>query len=73
MVICEALQVTPEELLIGKPVDEVPAHDQTISSDGQAYSHLEIECTGHLGLTSVEYKEQVESKKQEILNFCKTI
>ena len=47
--------------------------ERIIGSIEHFYSHLEIECTGHLGLTSVEYKEQVESKKQEILNFCKTI
>ena len=37
------------------------------------YGHLEIECEGHLGLTSLEYREQVESRKQEILDFCKSI
>ncbi|SFQ49145.1 hypothetical protein SAMN04487928_1631, partial [Butyrivibrio proteoclasticus] len=31
-----------------------------------------IECAGHLGLTSIEYKENVEPRKQEIIDFCKT-
>ena len=37
------------------------------------YGHLEIERSGHLGLTSVEYKEDVAPRKQEIIDFCKTI
>ena len=34
------------------------------------YGHLEIECSGGLGLTSVEYKEDVEPRKLEIIDFC---
>lgn len=37
------------------------------------YGHLHIECVGHLGLTSIEYKENVESRKQDIIDFCKVI
>ncbi len=37
------------------------------------YGHLEIECAGSLGLCSIEYKEQVAPRKQEILAFCKNI
>ena len=37
------------------------------------YGHLEIECSGSLGLTSVEYKEDVEPRKQEIISFCKSV
>lgn len=34
MVICEALEITPEELLIGKTANEAPMHDKAVSSDG---------------------------------------
>ena len=37
------------------------------------YGHLEIENCGSLGLTSVEYKKDVEPRKQEILDFCSMI
>jgi multimeric flavodoxin WrbA len=37
------------------------------------YGHLEIECAGHLGLTSVENKADVEPRKEEIISFCKGI
>lgn len=37
------------------------------------YGHLEIECCGHLGLCSVEFKEAVEPRKTEITDFCKQI
>ena len=37
------------------------------------YGHLEIECMGHLGLTSVEYKTDVEPRKNEIIEFCSNI
>lgn len=37
------------------------------------YGHLEVECCGGLGLTSIEYKEEVEPRKQEIVDFCKAI
>ena len=35
--------------------------------------HLHIECAGHLGLTSIEYKENVEMRKLEIIDFCKKV
>ena len=47
--------------------------ERLIGSIEHFYGHLEIECTGHLGLTSIEYKENVEPRKQEIIDFCKTI
>ena len=47
--------------------------ERIIGSIEHFYGHLEIECAGHLGLTSVEYKENVEPRKQEIVDFCKTI
>ena len=37
------------------------------------YGHLEIECSGGLGLTSVEYKEDVEPRKREIISYCEGI
>lgn len=37
------------------------------------HGHLEIENAGSLGLCSIEYKEQVAHRMQEIVNFCKNI
>ena len=37
------------------------------------YGHLEIECCGGLGLTSIEFKKDVEPRKQEIIEYCNTI
>ena len=37
------------------------------------YGHLEIECCDRLGLCSVEYKEAVEPRKEEIIEFCSRI
>ena len=37
------------------------------------YGHLEIEAVGHLGLTSIEYRENVGPRKQEIIDFCNKI
>ena len=37
------------------------------------YGHLHIECSGHLGLTSIEHKESVEPRKKEIVEFCRGI
>ena len=47
--------------------------DRIIASIEHFYGHLEIECVGHHGLTSVAYKDDVESRKQEIMDFCKMI
>ena len=47
--------------------------DRIIQSIEHFYGHLHIECSGHLGLTSIEYKENVEPRKQEIREFCKSI
>ena len=47
--------------------------ERIIGSIEHFYGHLEIETAGHLGLTSVEYKADVEAKKQEITEFCKKI
>ncbi len=51
----------------------MPECERIIGSIEHFYGHLEIECVGHLGLTSVEYKEDVEPRRQEIVDFCKTI
>ena len=47
--------------------------DRIIQSIEHFYGHLHIECVGHLGLTSIEFKESVEQRKQEIIEFCKNI
>ena len=51
----------------------MPECERIIGSIEHFYGHLEIECKGHLGLTSIEYKENVEPRKQEIIEFCKGI
>lgn len=47
--------------------------DRMIQSIEHYYGHLEIECCDKLGLCSVEYKENVESRKDEISAFCDRI
>ena len=47
--------------------------ERIIQSIEHFYGHLHIECSGHLGLTSIEYKETVEPRKSEIIDFCKNI
>lgn len=37
------------------------------------YGHLEIECCGNLGLCSIEHKEAVEARQDEIVEFCEGI
>lgn len=44
-----------------------------IESIEHFYGHMEIECCGSLGLCSVEYKEAVQDRKNEIIEFCRTI
>lgn len=44
-----------------------------IESIEHFYGHLEIEPYGHLGLCSVEYKEDLALRKEEILSFCQQI
>ena len=51
----------------------MPECERLIGSIEHFYGHLEIERAGHLGLTSVEYKEDVEPRKDEIVDFCRTI
>lgn len=47
--------------------------DRIIQSIEHFYGHLHIACIGHLGLTSIEFKENVEGRWQEIEEFCKAI
>ena len=47
--------------------------ERVISSIEHFYGHLEIEACGKLGLTSVEYKEDVSARKEEIMEFCRQI
>lgn len=47
--------------------------ERIIGSIEHYYGHLEIECTAHLGLTSVEYKEDLEPRMDEILKFAALI
>ena len=51
----------------------MPECERIISSLEHFYGHLEIECVGHLGLTGVEFRENVDSKKNEIMEFCAKI
>ena len=57
MVICEALEITPEELLIGGAPDEVPAYDQTVSADG-----IDLQIMR-------DYLELSEAKKKQLLAY----
>ena len=45
----------------------MPKCERIISSIEHFYGHLEIECMGHLGLTSIECKGDVEPRKNEIV------
>ncbi len=47
--------------------------ERIIGSIEHFYGHLEIECCGGLGLCSVEYKEDVEPRRAELVDFCKQI
>lgn len=47
--------------------------DKIIGSIEHFYGHLEIECCGRLGLCSVEFKEAVKDREDEILTFCEQI
>lgn len=51
----------------------MPECERIIQSIKHFYGHLEIESCASLGLCSVEYKEDVEPRKQEIIDFCKKI
>lgn len=44
-----------------------------IESIEHFYGHMEIECCSSLGLCSIEYKEAVQQRKNEIIEFCSQI
>ena len=44
--------------------------ERIIGSIEHFYGHLEIACCGSLGLCGIEYKEALESRKNEIAAFC---
>ncbi len=47
--------------------------DRVIESIEHFYGHLEIECCGKLGLCAIENKEEVQKRKNEIVEFCREI
>ena len=47
--------------------------DRIIQSIEHYYGHMEIQCCGHIGLCSVENREDALSRKQEIEAFCEHI
>ncbi len=47
--------------------------ERIIESIEHFYGHMEIECCDSLGLCSVEYKKDLECKKEEIVEFCSRI
>lgn len=47
--------------------------NRIIESIEHFYGHMEIECCGKLGLCSVEYREAVECRNNEIIDFCNQI
>jgi len=57
MIICEALQITPEELLAGKRNNVAIVHDSSVSADG-----IEIELIK-------EYQELSDTKKKRLLAY----
>ena len=44
--------------------------NRIIESIEHFYGHLEIECCGRLGLCSIENKEEVALRRNEIIEFC---
>lgn len=57
MIICEALEITPEELLVGKKYDEKPVINHTVATDD-----IEIQILR-------ECRELSESKKKRLLAY----
>jgi len=49
----------------------LPECERVISSIEHFCGHLEIACCGHLGLTCVEYQQDVAKHEAEILAFCR--
>lgn len=53
--------------------DNMRECERIIESIEHFYGHLEVECCDRLGLCSVEYKNAVEQRKEEIIEFCNKI
>ena len=51
----------------------MPECERIISSIEHFHGHLEIESCGKLGLCGIEYKEDLEDRKEEIKDFCELI
>lgn len=51
----------------------MPECDKVIGSIEHFYGHLEIESSGKLGLCSIDYKEDVKVRIDEIIEFAKNI
>jgi multimeric flavodoxin WrbA len=47
--------------------------ERIIESIEHFYEHMEIECCDRLELYSVEYKEDLDPKKEDIVEFCSRI
>lgn len=51
----------------------MPECERIIGSIEHFYGHLEIAASGRLGLCSVEYREDVASRHEQIRSFCESI
>lgn len=51
----------------------MPECERIIGSIEHFYGHLEIVPSGHLGLTRVEYREDLAAKQEELHRFCALI
>lgn len=51
----------------------MPECEKVMGSIAHFYGHLEIETCGELGLCSVEYKEDVADRAEEIREFCNLV
>ena len=47
--------------------------ERIVASIEHFYGHMEIKCCDSLGLCSVEYKEDLDCRKEEIIEFCNQI
>lgn len=51
----------------------MPECERIIASIEHFYGHLEIEASGNLGLCSIEHKEDVAGRVDEIKSFCESL
>ena len=51
----------------------MPECERIIASIEHFYGHLEIECAGHIGFTGIEYRENVDTCRKDIIEFCERI